>query len=67
MSVAKIRMLSWISGVTSEDRIRNEYVRGSIDVASIVSKMRINRLRWFGHVTSKSKSKEKKSKSSKNG
>jgi hypothetical protein len=28
MGVAKMRMLRWISGVTREDRIRNEYVRG---------------------------------------
>lgn len=28
----------------------NEYARGSIGVASIVDKMRENRLRWFKHV-----------------
>jgi hypothetical protein len=36
--------------VTREDRIRNEYVRGSIGVVLIVNKIRENRLRWFGHV-----------------
>jgi len=36
-------------GVTREDRIRNEYTSGSIEVASIVYKMRGNRFRWFGH------------------
>jgi hypothetical protein len=38
------------NGVTREYRIRNKYVRSSIDVVSIVDKMRKNRLRWFGHV-----------------
>jgi hypothetical protein len=36
--------------VTREDRIRNEYVSGSIDVATIVNKMRENRPSWFGLV-----------------
>jgi hypothetical protein len=35
---------------TREDRIRYEYARGSIGVASIVNKMRRNKWRWFGHV-----------------
>jgi len=46
-----MRMLGWTSGVTREDKIRNEYVRGSIGVAwTIVDKMRENRLRWLGRV-----------------
>jgi len=36
--------------VTREDRIKNECVRGSIGVASIVDKIRDNRLRRFGYV-----------------
>jgi len=43
-------MLGWMSGVTREDKTRNEYAKGSIAVASKVDKMRENRLRWFGHV-----------------
>jgi len=35
-----------MSGVTREDRIQNEYVRGSIGVKSIVDKIRENRIRW---------------------
>jgi hypothetical protein len=37
-----MRMLGWMSGVTKECRIRNEYVRGSIVVASIVDKIKEN-------------------------
>lgn len=50
-------MLSWMSGVTREDRIRNEHIRGSIGVASIVDKMTENRLRLFSHGMRKEESK----------
>jgi len=38
-----------MSGVTREDTVGNECVRGINGVASIVDRMRENRLRWFGH------------------
>jgi hypothetical protein len=44
MIVTEMRMLRWTSGVAREDRIRNEYVRDSISVSSIVGKMRENRV-----------------------
>jgi len=47
MSAAEIRMLRSMSGVTTEDKIRNEYLRGSIGIALIIDKMRENRLRWM--------------------
>jgi len=50
MSVEEMRMLRWISGVTREDWIRNEYVIGSIGIAVIVDKKRENKLRLFEHV-----------------
>lgn len=39
MDVAEMRMLKWMCGVTSEERIRNEYIRGSKKVVEISKKM----------------------------
>jgi hypothetical protein len=43
MIVTEIVMLRWTSGVTREDKIMNEYVRGRIYVGSIMNMMRENR------------------------
>ena len=45
-----MRMLRWMSGVTREDRIRNEYIRGSTKVVEISKKVQEGRLRWYGHL-----------------
>ena len=50
MDVAEMRMLRWMSGVTREDRIRNEYIRGSNKVVEISKKVQEGRLRWYGHL-----------------
>jgi hypothetical protein len=36
--------------VTRMDRVRNEYIRGSLKVALVTEKMRSNRLAWYGLV-----------------
>lgn len=36
LSAAKTRMLRWMNVITRKDKIRNECVKGSIGVASIV-------------------------------
>ena len=43
-------ILRWMCGNTRREKVRNEYIRTKIGVASIVEKMKENRLRWFGHV-----------------
>lgn len=41
-----------------EDRIKIEYIKGCMGMAaSILDKVRENRLRWFGHVLKREKSK----------
>ena len=50
MRVAEIRMIRWICGHTRLDKIRNEVIRGKIEVASMEAKMREAGLHWFGHV-----------------
>ncbi|XP_068207502.1 uncharacterized protein [Palaemon carinicauda] len=50
MDVAKMRMLRWMSGVTREDRIRNDYIKGSTKVVEISKKVQEGTLRWYGHL-----------------
>ncbi|KAG5589625.1 hypothetical protein H5410_040139 [Solanum commersonii] len=46
----EMRMLRWMCRHTKSEKIRNEYIRDKVGVASVVDKMREGRLRWFGHV-----------------
>ena len=50
LQTTEMNMLRWSLGVTRRDKVRNEVIRGTIGVGSIVSKLRESRLRWFGHV-----------------
>ena len=43
-------MLRLTIEVTKKDKIRNEYIRGSVKIERLGMKMREGRLRWYGHV-----------------
>jgi hypothetical protein len=46
LHVVVMRMLRWMCGVTRIDRIRNEYIKGSLKLAPVTKKMRSNSLVW---------------------
>ena len=50
MEVAELKMVRRAIGVTSKDKTKNEYVRGTAKIAKLGDKLRGTRLRWCGHV-----------------
>ena len=50
MEVSEMKMLRFAMGVTRKDKIRNEYIRGTVKVERLGMKTREGRLRWYGHV-----------------
>ena len=50
MEATEIKMLRFATGVTRKDKIRNEYIRGTVKVERLRMKMREGRLRWYRHV-----------------
>uniref|UniRef100_A0A2A4J6X2 Uncharacterized protein n=1 Tax=Heliothis virescens TaxID=7102 RepID=A0A2A4J6X2_HELVI len=50
LHAAKTRMLRGMCGFTLMDRMRNEYIRGSLKVAPVTEKIWGNRLACYGHV-----------------
>ena len=55
MKVAEIKMLRFAMGVTRKDKIRNEYISGTVKVERLRMKMKEGRLRWYGHVMRRDK------------
>ena len=47
LEVAEVKMLRFTLGVAKLDRIRNEYIRGTVHIRERVKEAR---LRWFGHM-----------------
>ncbi|KAG5596637.1 hypothetical protein H5410_037869 [Solanum commersonii] len=47
------RMLKWMCGHTRRDMIKNEVIPDKMGVAAVVDKIRLARLRWFGHMKRK--------------
>lgn len=47
LEMAELKMLSFLSGVTRTDRIRNEDIRGTAHVEKFGDKVREAKLRWF--------------------
>ena len=50
MEVAEMKMLRFAMGVTRKDKVRNEYIKGTIKVERLGMKMREGRLRLYGHI-----------------
>ncbi|XP_042884408.1 uncharacterized protein LOC122261007 [Penaeus japonicus] len=50
LEVAEKRMLRWSLGLTRRERVRNEYIRGTLRVPRLQEKLREGRWRWCGHV-----------------
>ena len=47
MEVAEMKMLRFAMGLTRKNKIRNEYIMGTVKVERLEMKMRESRLRWY--------------------
>ena len=50
MEVAEMKMLRFAMGVTRKDKIRNDYIKGTVKVEQLGMKLRKCRLRWYEYV-----------------
>nr|XP_027231092.1 uncharacterized protein LOC113822750 [Penaeus vannamei] len=48
VNVAEMRMLRWMCGVTRKDKIRNDYIKGTVKVTEVSAKMQERRINWYG-------------------
>ena len=50
LGVSEMKMLRWMSGVTRRDKVKNEYIQGTVKVTKASKKVQEARLRWYGHL-----------------
>ena len=48
-------MLRWMLRIKAEDNMSLSTMYGRLNLAPLESKLRLNRLRWYGHVERKDK------------
>ena len=53
MEVAEMKMKRFSTRVTRKNKIKNEYMRGTVKVERLGIKIKEGRLRWYGHVMRK--------------
>ena len=50
LNVTEIKMLQWMLGVTRRDKVKNEYIKGSLEVIEVSRKVQEEGLWWYGHL-----------------
>ncbi|XP_069988606.1 uncharacterized protein [Penaeus vannamei] len=50
VNAAEMRMLRWMCGVTRKDKVRDDYIRGTVKVTEVCVKIQERRINWYGHV-----------------
>jgi Reverse transcriptase (RNA-dependent DNA polymerase)/Endonuclease-reverse transcriptase len=51
LQATEMKYLRRVKGITRRDRVRNEAVREELNVEPIMTKIKIQQLKWFGHLT----------------
>ncbi|KAJ8884781.1 hypothetical protein PR048_010977 [Dryococelus australis] len=50
MEVAEMNMLHWMCGVSRFEHIKNNFIRGIVQVTELTKKVQEGRLLWYGHI-----------------